>query len=181
MLRKFNLALIPLDTNIDEFVTYARENFSIAASNYLLGSHSAPHVTICHFETEASKLDEIVAKVKALQTAPITLTFKTQRSKEYPEHSLWGQWSWVSLIPDKLEELQALHLKIAAIVTPTNAAFDAYDPHLTLFNSKDHAACGLVNQAPNVNPALSCEFRIQLGRLDDVGQITEILNDCCAS
>lgn len=175
MHNKFNIALVPADEYLSDFVAYAKKSFSIQAAEYLLGTHSVPHVTLCHFIIDESKLDEIHHKVLALKQPPIQLHFSTQRSKTYPADSLWGEWSWVSLLPDKLDELKKLHLQIATIVTPTNSAFDDYDPHLTLFNSRDKAGCESINQAPQVNPVLSGTFEIKLGRLDDIGQITEIL------
>lgn len=173
---KYNLALIPIKDDENKFITYARSTFPIKPAEYLLGSHSIPHVTLCHFEAEESDLAVIVERVRALKQPPIQLTFSTQRNKTYPSHPIWGKWSWVSLIPDKLEELKQLHLQIAEIVTPLNAAFDDYDPHMTLFNSRDEERCGMINHTPHVNPFLSGTFEIKLGKLDDAGQITEILN-----
>ena len=80
------------------------------------------------------------------------------------------------MISDQLEELKEIHLQIADIVkTPLNGAFDNYDPHMTLLNSRLADVSVDVNELSAVNPALESAFTVALGRLDDVGQISEIL------
>lgn len=175
MTDKYNLALIPSQDKIEAFAAYAQNTFPIKPDLYLLGTYSIPHVTLCHFVADAKNIHEIVSIVRTMNIPLMELTFAKQRSKTYPADSIWGQWSWVSLLPDKIAELKNLHLQIAKIVKPTNAAFADYDPHLTLFNSKDHTACNRINLATDASPVLSDSFHIALGRLDDIGQIKEVL------
>jgi hypothetical protein len=178
---KYNIALVPTEENADPFVKYSTTMFSVKAAEYSLGVNSKAHVTLCHFEAEEKEINDIVTKVRALNQPAVQLTFSTQRSKTYPTHLVWGQWSWVSLISDKLDELKKLHLRVAEIVRPTNAAFDAYDPHMTLFNSYDKEQCAAINQSQQLGTPLTGKFEIILGSLDDVGQVTEILYNCTAT
>lgn len=179
-LSKFNIALVPIKPHQAQFTNQATHGFSIKTAEYLLGENSLPHISLCHFEAEEMDIANIVEKVKELAISTVHLTFSAQRSKTYPDHPLWGKWSWVSLIPNKLEQLKALHLQIAQIVKPLNASFNDYDPHMTLFNSYDKERCNKLNESTCLSPALMGAFEIILGRLDAVGQITETLYHCGA-
>ncbi|MCA0404138.1 MAG: 2'-5' RNA ligase family protein [Proteobacteria bacterium] len=174
MHQRYNLALIP--TNSLQFVQYSDSLSQIAPTDtYQLGQDSLPHVTLCQFEMPSNQIDAIWDKVKALELASIELHFAIKRSKIY-EHAKWGGVCWVSLISNELNKLKEMHLDITQIIkNPINAAFNDYDPHLTLFNSNYEEAYAHLNLEPEVNPPLRDEFRIALGLLDNVGQITEIL------
>ncbi|OGV41310.1 MAG: hypothetical protein A3F46_03975 [Legionellales bacterium RIFCSPHIGHO2_12_FULL_42_9] len=172
---KFNIALVPIETHRDQFINYATDLSSIKAAEYLLGEGSIPHVSLCQFEAEETEIINVVQKMKALSLLPIQLTFSTQRCKTYPTHPLWGKWSWISLISDQLDQLKSLHLQVAQIVKPINASFDDYDPHMTLFNSCNKEQSSKLNQSPQLKAALTGEFEIILGELDDVGQVVTIL------
>jgi len=178
---KYNIALIPVEEKVtDQIVKYAKTQFQVKPAEYLLGPNSLPHITLCHFVAEEKQVEDISKRIIALNQSSLELTFETQRSKTYLAHPIWGKWSWVSLMPDRQDQLKEMHEKMATIVRPTNAAFDAYDPHMTLINSYDKEQCKKINETPQVFPAFKGSFKIILGKLDDVGQVTEVLYDCSA-
>jgi hypothetical protein len=176
VLQKYNIAFIP-SKNPQQFIQCAEILSQDAPSDtYQLGVRSIPHVSLCHFEMEPSKIEEIWNRVSSLKYPELHLTFGSKRSKLYTAHPKWGGVCWVSLIPDHIEYLTEIHLKIAAIIkTPLNAAYSDYDPHLTLFNSHAQTACAYFNNVPQMNPPLEDEFHIALGLIDDFGQVTEII------
>jgi hypothetical protein len=176
LLQRYNIAFIP-SRNPQQFIQYAEELSQAAPSDkYRLGVESIPHVSICHFEFEGNKIEEIWNTVSALDFPELHLTFEKKRSKLYTAHPKWGGVYWVSLIPNHIVQLTEIHLEITKIIKePLNAAFSDYDPHLTLFNSHAETACVHFNHAPQVNPPLEDAFNIALGLIDDAGQITEIL------
>lgn len=171
---KYNIAFVPIQ-NRDQFIQHADTLSSTAPGDryHIGGDASIPHVSLCHFESD--NIEEVWQQVQALQIPPLHMTFDHHRSKSYPGNPKDAGVSWVSLMPDNLEELKDLHLQIADIIKkPLNAAFENYDPHMTLFNSKNQEACSEFNQNPQVTP-LEDDFTVVLGVIDDVGQITEII------
>ena len=175
---RYNLALIPAN-NPDQFILYAQSLSNTApADQYLIGrGASIPHVSLCHFDSEPEDIDIIWQQVQTLALLPLHLTFDHHQSKAFPGNPKYTNIVWVSLIPDNKELLKNLHLTIADIIKePLNAAFDRYDPHLTLFNSRAKVACASFNDLPHIVPAFEDDFVIALGLTDDVGQVTDILN-----
>ena len=175
-MKKYNIAYIP-SLQQSQLIAYAAELAAVlGADKYLLGEKSIPHVSLCHFEQQESEVANVWQAIKALALPSLQLTFNSMRSKTYPDHPLWDGVSWLSLMPDKLAELTAIHLKITAIVkNPLNAAFNDYDPHLTLLNCRDRLRCAQVNLASKVDPAFTDEFSLALGPIDDEGQLITIL------
>lgn len=176
LLQRYNIAFVP-SREPQQFIQYAEELSQAAPSDkYRLGVGSIPHVSLCHFEIEDNKIEDIWDMVDALGLPMLHLTFEEKRSKLYTGHPKWGGVCWISLIPDHIVQLTEIHLEITKIIkNPLNAAFSDYDPHLTLFNSHAETACVHFNQAPQVTPSLEDMFSIALGLIDDVGQITKIL------
>ncbi len=173
MLTRYNIALIPTDAN-DQLLAYGN-TFSDKAHTYKLGPRSIPHITLCHFQAEEQQIPVIFERLTQLKLPAIQLTFDTLRSKTYP-NSPWGAdgMRWISLMPDKFDKLKEMHYAVASLVKPTNAAFDQYDPHLTLVNTLDSSS-DKINESPRVNTRIQDQFIIALGRSDDVGQLTETL------
>ena len=177
MLKKYNFAFIPM-ANTSQFVQYAHKlSEHISPATYFLGQHSIPHISLCHFEADENDIECIWQAVTLLNIAPIKLSFNLQRSKQYPGHPKWGRVCWVSLMPDKIDELKKIHLSIVnnIITKPFNASYDDYDPHLTLFNSYDKNACLTLNENPIINASLNDTFCVALGNIDDNGQLINIL------
>jgi hypothetical protein len=176
LIKRYNLAFIPTG-NADQFIHYAAQLSQVApADKYILGGASIPHVSLCHFAIDSQKIESVWEAVKELGLPKLHLIFKNRRSKIYPTHPTWGGICWISLIPDHIDKLTEIHLKVAAIIkAPLNAAFSEYDPHMTLFNSHAEKPCTQLNFQPQVDSTLEDEFMVALGLIDNVGQITKVL------
>lgn len=170
---KYNIAFIP-KKNQEQFITFAEKVHKAAGIGaYLLGEHSIPHVSLCHFEAEELQIEKIWTEIKFLNIESIKLTFDEIRSKSYHGHPKWGGVSWVSLISDNLDQLKNIHLNVASIVKkPLNASFYQYDPHLTLLNSYNEQACLAFNYKL-LNPLID-DFFMSLGPIDKNGQLLKI-------
>lgn len=173
--RRFNIAYIPT-ANQTRFIELAKEQARIAqAATYCLGPSSLPHVSLCHFMAEEHHIPKIWAEIGALKLSMLNLRFESIRDKSYSDDSPYGGLSWISLMPNHLQELADVHLKIAKIIKhPLNHAYQDYDPHLTLLNSKNKAACLLLSGA-SIAPPIEDDFILALGTIDAVGQLTKIL------
>lgn len=174
---KYNIALVPHNTQ--QFIDYAHHTPYAANKNtYLIGKRSLPHITLCHFTNHPDNIEKIWQVVQAQQLDQTTWNLQLGfiRSTCYPErHPKDGMW--VSLIPNHIPELTALHLKIATIIEhPTNLAWDQYDPHLTLLNNKvDFSLCQSIALPTPIHPPFEDYFSIALGHSDVAGQLTELL------
>ncbi len=174
---KYNIALIPINDR-DQFINHA-DNLSQTAPGdryHIGGETSIPHVSLCHFECDPDNIDNVWEQVQKLDIPSLHLTFAENRSRTYPNNPKDAGVSWVSLMPDNLDKLKELHLQVADIIKrPLNGAFDNYDPHMTLFNSKSDDACLEFNRNPRLIMPLEDDFTVALGIIDDVGQINEII------
>lgn len=171
---RYNIALIPTQDR-EQFVQYAQKLSRTAPSHsyHIGGEHSIPHISLCHFDADTQDLEEIWQQVLAIEIPRMQMVFDHHRSKSYPEHP---HLCWVSLMSDDFEDLKDYHLAVAEIIkVPLNAAFEHFDPHMTLFNSEAESACAEFNQHPSVTPVIEDSFVVALGPVDNVGQITRIL------
>lgn len=173
---KYNIALIPTQ-NTDQFIHYAHQlSKSVSADKYhITMAGSIPHISLCHFFTERDNLHAIWQQLQALALPRLYLTFDHHLSKGFPGNPKYRDMVWVSLMPNKRDQLTQRHLLVADIIQqPLNAAFEYYDPHMTLFNSRAKAACAQLNQRSQITPALEDDFVLALGPIDDVGQLMSI-------
>lgn len=174
---KYNIALIPTQ-DPDQFIHYAQQLSKTAPADkyHINTAGSIPHVSLCHFFTERDNLDAIWRQLQALALPPLHLIFNHHLSKGFPSNPKYRNIVWVSLMPDKREQLQQRHLLVADIIKePLNRAFEHYDPHMTLFNSRAKVACAKLNQQSQIIPAMEDDFVVALGPTDDVGQVVSIL------
>lgn len=174
--QKYNIALIPTE-NKEEFIEFAKQEAQdLAEGQYMLGEKSFPHVTLCHFEAYPHQIDQIWEQVQALDLPTTSLDFDTKRHKSFPGHPKDAGVRWVSLISDKLDLLKEMHLQVAEIIKkPLNGAYENYDPHMTLFNSCLEDVSIAINEHSATPTPLHAECVVALGKLDNVGQITEII------
>lgn len=176
MLKKYNIALIP-NENHAQFIQYAQSlsQYAPAANYHIGGSASIPHVSLCHFLMAPENIANLWQTVKNLAVPEIHLIFTHHGSKTFRGNPKYMNVYWVSLIPNHLDKLTALHRLIADIVKhPLNAAYAQYDPHMTLFNSRAKAQCAQFNQKSQLTPPLEGMFHIALGLTDQVGQLIEL-------
>ena len=174
---RYNIALIPTQKP-DQFIHYAQQLSKTAPADkyHLNQTGSIPHVSLCHFFTERDNLDPIWQQVNALALPPLHLIFDHHLSKSFQGNPKYPNIVWVSLIPDQRDQLRQLHLIVAEIIKePLNRAFEHYDPHMTLFNSRAKVACAKLNQHSQIIPAMEDDFVLALGPTDDVGQVVSIL------
>lgn len=177
MVKYYNIALIPVHDR-DKFIRYAKKLscFAPADTYHISEEASIPHISLCHFIAEPEQIDAIWQQVQNLDWPKLHMTFDRHRSKSYPANPDRTDMCWVSLVPDHLEQLKERHLKIAEMIKrPLNAAFEQYDPHMTLFNSRALIACAEFNSQPQATASLSDNFTIALGFIDAIGQITQLI------
>lgn len=176
---KYNIALVP--NNRQMFIDYAHHSIYAAnKNNYLIGERSIPHITLCHFITEPDQIPILWQSMQADQLEKTNLFIRLAfiRSKTYSANSIAEDGSWISLIPNHIAELNLLHQRIAKMIKyPTNAAWEHYDPHLTLLNTKDLPLCQAIATPTLVNPPFEDQFSLVLGTSDAVGQLTHILSN----
>lgn len=177
MAKYYNIALIPINDR-DQFIRYAHAlSSTVSADTYHIGvDASIAHISLCHFTAEPEQIDAIWQQVQDLDWPTLHMTFDHHRSKSYPDNTIMVDICWVSLMPDHLEQLKERHLQVAKIIQhPLNASFEQYDPHMTLFNSLASTACADFNRHSDVTPSLKDDFKVALGFIDAVGQITELI------
>ncbi len=167
---KYNIALLPQAKN-QETIQLANQ-FASIADTYILGPMSLPHLTLSHFFAEEHELQRIWDETcHAISIQPMQLSFPKFSYKTFNNNIYW-----ISLLPNQFAELKTLHLRIAEIVKhPVSHAYDAYDPHMTLINTKNNSAEELIRQVEKNYQAITDEFVLSLGKTDEVGQFIEII------
>ncbi len=167
MKQKYNLALIP-QAKAEE-VIHLSQKLSKLADKYLLGKNSNPHVTLYQFEMEAQELAPLCSRLKKeWQEKPIALSFGQLSYTTFNKRIYW-----ISLLPKQTVILHKLHSKIAELIgLPVKTAFD---PHMTLINSKNKPSEQEVQKLLPLAQPLTDTFILCLGSSDEVGQLTEIL------
>lgn len=161
---RYNIAFLPVK-NQTLFIELAKaQALLVHPDTYCLSASSFPHVSLCHFIAEEKDIHEIWRQVYALRLPKLRFLFRTLRCTTHN-----GRF-WISLMPNHLNELKSIHLKIADIIKhPLNRAYEHYYPHLSLLNSKEEAV------DTTLCPPIEEDFQVSLGRMDTAGQITQIL------
>lgn len=164
---KYNLALVPLSIS-DEVINLAKK-LSYLADKYLLGHDSLPHITLYQFHADENDINSIWEKVcNGWSYESLDLTFA-----EFSCVTFDDQIHWVSLMPDKRDILHEMHEYVArAITMPVKNVFD---PHMTLFNTKNKEYQKDVIRLYGSRPLLKDRFILSLGISDDIGQFKKII------
>lgn len=164
---KYNLALTPISHG-DEVVHCANQ-LAMLADSYLLGKNSLPHITLYHFEAEENKINSIWKRVEDIWVEDlIQLQFE-----EFSCITFDKILFWISLMPDKIDDLHRMHSLIARVLGKTIKK--DFDPHMTLINTKNKECKNDVELLKKRYEPINDTFVLSLGRSDDVGQITEII------
>lgn len=167
-MKKYNLALLPQTKSRD--VIQLAQHFSEFAHQYILGEHSLPHVTLYHFYYDENEINHLIQQAQSVwQESPIYLTFKT-----FSYLTLYKDVYWVSLIPDHLKKLHAMHAIIADLIH--QPIKENFDPHMTLFNCENNAKDQDIKNHCHIYKTISDDFKLALGYCDEVGQFTEIIH-----
>lgn len=162
----YNIALVP--KKMSDKVVQCAQQFAEIADQYILGKQSLPHVTLCQFVIEPEFIEQIWQQAnKLIPQQTIELTFNELSCITFD-----NQIFWTSLMPNHREWLTDLHEKTAKMLMK---APKRYDPHMTLFNTRNKDYQRLVEAyKPNYTPICD-EFTLALGKSDGIGQLTEIL------
>ncbi|MDR3612975.1 MAG: hypothetical protein P4L53_05360 [Candidatus Obscuribacterales bacterium] len=180
MAEHFNVALLPLDENLEcACVDFAQANFAAQASEYLLGSLALPHVTLCQFEFEGGRdqVHSVWVALKNLQSMRIHLNFRYMYIKAGAAiHE--GKY-WIGLAVEPNERLSALQktvyeklhdLKIEGKTLP-----QSYFPHLTMARCDNDKPPRLASLPPNEIWMTDYFFSVSLGISDENGVYRERL------
>lgn len=170
MLRKYNIALIPVSKNIE--IMNCANFFSSISDQYQLGENSLPHVTLCQFQADESTIQDLWDKVcDALTEHTISLELKY-----FSCISFDNKIFWVSLMPDQRTLLNDMHKVVAGIVN--SPVKKSYDPHLTLINTKDSEYEKMADKLIKTYSPISDDFVLSIGECDGIGQFTKLLYQC---
>ncbi len=151
--QSFNLALFPESKQfIDETIKLAQNNFASQSQEYLLGDNAWPHITLCQFSAEPSRLNEIWTAVSPLATKPLSIRLSQFYIWLY-ENAYWmglGTMREPELISLQFAVYETLNtLGITANQKPSN-----YFPHITW------ARCG-GDKPPTISILPNPEFWFQ--------------------
>ncbi|KTD23945.1 2'-5' RNA ligase family protein [Legionella maceachernii] len=167
MPKKYNIALLPLHSS-DEIIEFAKK-FSTLSENYMLGEKSLPHVTLCQFYAEEKQVNEVWENAcNTLTEHSLELTFGNFSCISFDESTFW-----VSLLPDKVDALNDMYSEIIKIVKPFNNKL--FDPHMTLFNTKNKEYKTLIKDDLSQYSSISDCFILALGECDEIGQFTRLV------
>lgn len=165
-MKKYNVALTP-QTNISYFDTLVSKAKPYT-SGFCIGSKSIPHITICQFFIDASKIENIWHEIcNKIDHASMNISFES-----YSNITFDNEIYWLSLLPNETDYLFHLFDIVSDYVTSIRT--DNYDPHLTLFNyiKKNH---DLIQKVLVPSLFIQTKFELTLGICDEIGQIKKII------
>jgi 2'-5' RNA ligase len=169
-MKKFNLALLPCKAE-GEAVNLA-QRFATLSESYLLGKGSKPHVTLCQFYSEEEQVAEIWEKANQITSGKVLHLCFNQISDFHSEEGR----IYIQLVPEPNEALQQWHEKIAHLIeAPLGRVFEAYFPHLTLATIQKARLEQAYAEMSQLKIKFKDDFRLGLGRCDEVGQVIELL------
>lgn len=141
--------------------------FETLFGQYKVGPCSYPHVTISQFYHEGDEIISIWDKIiNEFGNINLKLTFERLSFISFNEKDFW-----VSLIPDNIDYLHGINKKISSILNLKQKR--EYDPHLTLFSTKDRS-CESINKNIKI-PTIADDFYLAIGVCDELGQFTQII------
>lgn len=180
MVSYYNLALVPRSQALVESVTMlASANFAGQASDYILGTHALPHVTLCQFKAEPETLAFVFA---ALEPVVIDLQFTGIYIRPGAKIHQGKYWAglYVKVAPSLLDLQKQMTetLKILDLVCLTDS--DSYVPHLTwarLNVDKPIAFTVLPDQSTFTQ---TYKFDLTVGESNELGMYSKPLWPECA-
>jgi 2'-5' RNA ligase len=178
---RYILALLPSDQQKMAFIRAAQAAFSQICDGYLLkDGMSLPHITLCSFQCDDRKLNEICKSVEKWQTysCPVrTMGLMFKKGKVPPYH-----YSVSLSIACESPILNLHHVTLKLLkdlnINTLNPSEDLYFPHLTLAGirwspSADISLASIIDDLI----AMPLEsFQLALGRGDDIGQYLETIS-----
>ncbi len=168
MKQRYNFALITND--YQKYIDFAQNHFSTVAHNYLLGTNSLPHITVCQFYTSPDIVPKLIAEIPGVDKE-IPIDFRGICFTKKSDPNLWG----ASLLVDRSKDLLLVLDTIACIlqqydIEPINKIDEMYFPHLSLAQVTNTSLSNISQEILETN-----YFSIALGESDDEGQLTAII------
>lgn len=160
----YNIALIP-QRKATDFVALAAPN-QLCSNGYCIGARSVPHVTVCRFLFNSSKVEALWKTVCGhLNEHSFKLSFHELSKVTFDKHTYW-----ISIIPNEKEVLHALFDVVSQHVMHIN---NGYDPHLTLFNYPKGTRLACLEDKSSVS--IEDDFELVMGESDSIGQLVKVL------
>ena len=167
MIKKYNIAFIPQSKNND--IVKLISKFNVNFGEYKLGKNSNSHVTLLHFYMDENKIERAWFNIRSLfSTAEVTLSFYNYSYLTFDERIFW-----ISLLPDKKNFLNKMHLEICDFLQIKHRPI--FDPHMTLFCTDQKIHEGMLLELTTHQALITDNFILSLGESDDIGQLTKII------
>lgn len=176
---RYILALMPAKQYMLPFIQAARSMFGSINDGYLLNEeNSLPHITICAFVCDdAEKIKKLCEDVRNCKFQPCAvrmLGLTLKKGKNPPYHYSVG------LQVARDEPILQLHYKMRDLlmknnIVPVNPSMEHYLPHITLAGIAWRPSTNVILDT-KIDDLLSLpieEFRLTLGRSDEIGQYLE--------
>lgn len=168
MKKKYNVALVP--GNSSESVVNLSSQFFSASAGYLLGEQSLPHVTLYQFLSDPNDITEIIQNLRSSKISrSIDLVFYHFSYITFDDTIYWA-----SLLPDRINELNAMHRQVADIIS--HPIKENYDPHMTLLSTRDKNYVSLFESTEKTYTPIMDTFTLSIGKSDNIGQLIEVVH-----
>lgn len=172
----FNLALFPESEDFQrQCIELAQVNCAGQSDGYLLGLDALPHVTVCQFKTEKSRLSAVWSAMSELRSVSYALGFR-HIYLQYGKGELTGK-SWLGLAvilePLVLDLQKSVFQRLLNLGIESRNTPESYFPHLT-FARLDATRSTQIVQAPRAEFWLErYSFRLTIGQSDEHGRYHE--------
>lgn len=177
---RYILALIPPEKHGAAYIQAAQKVFAPISDGYLLmDGVSLPHVTICSFQCDESKISKLYREIQTwgIESCVVRIMGLFFKKGKTPAHHYSISLS-IARDPSILHLHQlALALLRSYAITPLNPSQDLYQPHLTLAGIH-----WLPSEIITLNAILDDlislpaePFHLVIGKGDDIGQYLETL------
>ena len=159
MINKYNIALLPRTKGTEIINLFS--SFLVQFGPYRLSDKSFPHVTLLQFYVEEREVNSLWEEVcNLIENINLRLRFQKLNCTTFDQTMYW-----VSLIPDNQDLLNSMHRAVLSVIKQEPKR--QYDPHLTLFNTKEN----LIQRMDSIKIAeISDDFYLSIGQCDNVGQ-----------
>ena len=171
-LAHFNIALFAeSDELIADLTEFARRSLETHADGYLLGEDAWPHITLCQFIVDESKVASLWSAVSNLQVDPIKLCFSHIYILPGVLIHKGKHWVGLAVTPDAglLSLQKAIYDKLASCKIEGITKPSSYFPHLTWGRVRPDALLSFEDFPPDDLFRKEYSFKLSLGRSDAGG------------
>lgn len=167
---KYCIAFVPISYK-DDLVSLLQE-VPTNDKQYKLGDKSIPHITLCQFNSEDNKVDELWEEIiENIENQNLSLSLDVFSCITFDE-----KMYWISLIPSNSEDLHIIQKKISSILKASISR--PYDPHLTLLGTSDKDFKSKADPFMKDYKTIIDDFILTIGHCDEIGQFTSIIHQC---